>query len=578
MTERDLGNSFSWWVGQVTNVKDPDQSGRVQVRVFGRHDDEEAIPDSDLPWAMPLQPVTSAAFGKVGTAPLGLLRGSKVIGFWADADQQLPVIMGSFGKSGDPKDEETFDGAEDIDTETGSIPAAATNQSPPIDINPYSTLFPARVTINQINDPNADPMELVGKYKKSVGVVNRKKVDEKLREPTAPTTASAENGSDKDPLDVIKGVDPDSKSASLPNMVQGYMTVRGILSLTSPQGLQNMLSGALGNVIGNLANSLGLGSVLGPLMSITGFNPLTLSFSGPSLLPANLQGPMMQALSSVIQNAGKNGGKYKSSVPPAQVETPQTPKPPSNKVVASKNSLGPFYVQQFYAYDRDPYPGYIEWKDSKTGDLKYTRRNGEPNYLSANEKIQAEQAQQMQSAFEGAINRGSAAQIANALTPVLTNALGNIASAGLSAVLGNGVNAGSVMGLVTSLLPGGLGGAIKGLVSGQLPLSVLGGSIAGKMADFALNQALLGAQKSALKTALEKSPASAAGSILGGLSGLPVGALTSVMSGSLGSLGLSNLAGNVAGNLANNLLGGGVAGNIAGNIAAGAVSAAVRRM
>lgn len=576
MTERDLGNSFSWWVGKVTNVKDPDQSGRVQVRVFGRHDDEEAIPDSDLPWAMPLQPVMSAAFGKVGIAPLGLLRGSKVIGFWADADQQLPVIMGSFGKSGDPLDRETFDGAEEVDTETGSIPAAATNQSPPIDINPYSTLFPSRVTINQINDPNADPEELVGQYKKSVGIVNRKKVDEKLKEPTAPTTASAENGKDRDPLDVIKAVDPTGISSSLPNMVQGYMTVRGILSLTSPQGLQNMLSGALSNVIGNLANSLGLGSVLGPLMAVTGFNPLTLSFSGQSLLPANLQGPMMQALGSVIQNAGKNGGKYKSSTPPASQETDQTPKPPSNQVV-SKSQLGPFYVQQFYAHDKDPYPGYIEWRDSKTGSILYTRRNGEPNYLSANEKIQAEQAQQMSSAFQAAINRGSAAQIANTLSPLLTNALGNIASAGLSAILGNGVNASSVLSLATQLLPGGLGGAIQGLTSGQLPLSVLGGSIAGKMADFALNQAILGVQKSALKTALEKSPASAAANVLSGLSGLPVGALTSVMSGSLSSLGLSNLAGNVAGNLASNLLGGGVAGNIAGNLAAGAVSSAVRR-
>lgn len=530
MTERDLGNSFSWWVGKVTNVKDPDQSGRVQVRVFGRHDDEEAIPDSSLPWALPLQPITSAAFGKVGTAPLGLLRGSKVIGFWADADQQLPIIMGSFGKSGDPKDEETFDGAEEVDTETGSIPAAATNQSPPIDINPYSTLFPARVTINQINDPNASAESLVDQYKKSVGIVNRKKVDEKLKEPTAPTTASAENGKEKDVLDVIKEVDPNSISASLPNMVQGYMTVRGILSLTSPQGLQNMLSGVLGNVIGNLANSLGIGNVLGPLLSVVGFNPSTLSFTGQSLLSPALTSAVMAGIGQATRNAGQNGGKYKAPTRPSSQETDQTPKPPANKVVASKNSLGPFYVQQFYPYDKDPYPGYVEWKDSKTGNLLYTRRNGEPNYLSANEKIQAEQAQQLQSAFQSAIDRGTTAAIANALTPLLTNALSNIASQGLSSILGNGVNASSVMSLVTQLLPGGLGGAIKGLVSGQLPLSVLGGSIAGKMADFALNQAILATQKNALKTALEKSPASAADDVSSSLQQLPQQALSSVVS------------------------------------------------
>jgi hypothetical protein len=172
----------------------------------------------------------------------------------------------------------------------------------------------------------------------------------------------------------------------------------------------------------------------------------------------------------------------------------------------------------------------VQWKDSKTGELLYTRRNGEPNYLSANEKIQAEQAQQMSSAFQSAIDRGNTAAIASALSPVLTNALGSIASAGLSAVLGNGVTAGSVMSLANQLLPGGLGRAIQGLTSGQLPLSVLGGSIAGNLANFALNQALLAAKKSSLKTALEKSPASAADGITTSLQQLPQQALSSIVS------------------------------------------------
>ena len=79
MTEASLGSSFSWWVAKVVNVKDPDQSGRVQIRIFCKHDDEKNIPDKDLPWAMPLQPVTSAAIGKLGTAPLGLVKDSKVM-------------------------------------------------------------------------------------------------------------------------------------------------------------------------------------------------------------------------------------------------------------------------------------------------------------------------------------------------------------------------------------------------------------------------------------------------------------------------------------------------------------------
>ena len=102
MTERNLGASFSHWIGEVTNVKDPDQSGRVQVRIIGKHDDKTNIKDEHLPWALPLQPVTSAAFGKIGTAPVGLVKGSMVSGYFMDKDQQYAVIMGSFGKAGDP--------------------------------------------------------------------------------------------------------------------------------------------------------------------------------------------------------------------------------------------------------------------------------------------------------------------------------------------------------------------------------------------------------------------------------------------------------------------------------------------
>lgn len=123
MTERALGNQITWWIGVVTNATDdPNESGRVQVRVFGQHDDKQNIPDEDLPWALPLQPVTSAAIGKIGTSPLGLVVGSKVCGFWMDQDQQYPVIWGTIGKAGDYIPSKTEGGAEALDTSTGSIP------------------------------------------------------------------------------------------------------------------------------------------------------------------------------------------------------------------------------------------------------------------------------------------------------------------------------------------------------------------------------------------------------------------------------------------------------------------------
>ena len=90
---------FTWWQGIVENRNDPDKMGRYQIRIFGYHTkDKTKLPTADLPWAIPMQPVTSAAISGVGSSPTGIVEGSAVVGFFADGpDGQIPVIMGSFG-------------------------------------------------------------------------------------------------------------------------------------------------------------------------------------------------------------------------------------------------------------------------------------------------------------------------------------------------------------------------------------------------------------------------------------------------------------------------------------------------
>jgi len=90
---------FTWWQGIVENRNDPDKMGRYQVRIFGYHSRNKVkLPTADLPWAIPMQPVTSAAISGVGSSPTGIVEGSAVVGFFADGpDGQIPVIMGSFG-------------------------------------------------------------------------------------------------------------------------------------------------------------------------------------------------------------------------------------------------------------------------------------------------------------------------------------------------------------------------------------------------------------------------------------------------------------------------------------------------
>ena len=105
---------FHWWQGIVEDRNDPAYMGRYRVRIFGYHTaNKDQLPTEDLPWSVPMQPVTSAAISGVGSSPTGLVEGSAVVGFFVDGDEgQMPVIIGSFGvNSFLPKEGEDGTGA-----------------------------------------------------------------------------------------------------------------------------------------------------------------------------------------------------------------------------------------------------------------------------------------------------------------------------------------------------------------------------------------------------------------------------------------------------------------------------------
>lgn len=86
------------YTGCVENRKDPLKLGRCQVRVVGVHThDKTALPTEDLPWAYPMQPVTSAAISGIGNAPVGVVEGTWVVVMFRDDDQQQPIILGTIG-------------------------------------------------------------------------------------------------------------------------------------------------------------------------------------------------------------------------------------------------------------------------------------------------------------------------------------------------------------------------------------------------------------------------------------------------------------------------------------------------
>ena len=107
-------DGFRWWIGQVAPESAQgnqiqeigDAWGtRVKVRIFGYHPpDETELANDDLPWAQVLlSPQCGSGKANRGKS-LRVSPGDTVMGFFLDGDDaQLPVVMGLFAKSGNPK-------------------------------------------------------------------------------------------------------------------------------------------------------------------------------------------------------------------------------------------------------------------------------------------------------------------------------------------------------------------------------------------------------------------------------------------------------------------------------------------
>lgn len=87
-----------FYTGVVENRLDPLKLGRCQVRIFGLHSNNiSELATEDLPWAFPIQPITSAAMNGIGHTPLGPVEGTWVVIVFRDTDEQQPLILGTLG-------------------------------------------------------------------------------------------------------------------------------------------------------------------------------------------------------------------------------------------------------------------------------------------------------------------------------------------------------------------------------------------------------------------------------------------------------------------------------------------------
>ena len=79
-------DGFVWGIGVVEDRFDPEKLGRVRVRWLGYHSEDKAkILTKDLPWAQVMQSVGGSAMAGIGEAPVNLVEGTWVCGFFSDS-------------------------------------------------------------------------------------------------------------------------------------------------------------------------------------------------------------------------------------------------------------------------------------------------------------------------------------------------------------------------------------------------------------------------------------------------------------------------------------------------------------
>lgn len=99
---------FRWFIGEVEDRDDPLKLGRLRIRIYNVHPMEKTKVSTDnLPWAVPLLPITNAASKKTGSFATGAVVGTIVFGFFMDAENgNYPVVIGTLPGNSDSNNNE----------------------------------------------------------------------------------------------------------------------------------------------------------------------------------------------------------------------------------------------------------------------------------------------------------------------------------------------------------------------------------------------------------------------------------------------------------------------------------------
>lgn len=242
MADRSGDYSGSRWRGKVVNVMDPFKQGRVQVRVFGLHDNEAMIPDADLPWAQPKVPLThGASLRGISSSPVGVVPGSIVDGYFADSERSILIADGTLPSAGSTKTGQIIDGSYAINPGTNDLALAAREQ----DLN-------AALGGKNLTALAAKGLRFAS-LSAGVGVLS-----------SIPSNLTS----------TLLTLDPSNMSGALSGALTGISKIQAIDAFSSVAGLADIGTSGITRVLSTAMSQFGVGSVLSAINAI---DPASLS-------------------------------------------------------------------------------------------------------------------------------------------------------------------------------------------------------------------------------------------------------------------------------------------------------------
>jgi len=290
-------DGFTWWIGEVESIKDPQMIGRVKVRIVGWYTGAggesylDKVPTADLPWAVVMLPTDQAGIKNTGTKT-ELQVGAQVLGFFLDGEEaQLPVVMGSLRGFRGMSDPKTGDTTPTSDEKISATTIASNDEALDDDSMPPASKDVKGQVSHQGTSFNVDPSQQVGDEgggeEKSRGLLSILEQQLPGNPYTNPTKVPAEaqgvadgavgpsgDGFEKDlqrmltEFGNLSGTLATDLEGNLTSLITGKKVFNDVMN-ESMTGIKNYVSSAMTGILSSLKQMLakGIEAIMDKIMS-----------------------------------------------------------------------------------------------------------------------------------------------------------------------------------------------------------------------------------------------------------------------------------------------------------------------